>query len=205
MGIPGQQYFAGTHLNPLVTWWSRSGAFFDYINRSQWMLMQGRFVADVLYYYGDHVPNYTQLRASNPTGLGVGYDYDVITEEALLSRVSVEGGWLVLPDGTRYRMLALPPHETISLPARLNSCPVAPLWALMDPFLHQRFIRARSGATGHFLSISCPIMVPPEGLPDVSLSPPPEGSACAGAFGSSVTFEGFSPGCLRGSGPAPDS
>jgi len=116
MGIPGQQYFAGTHLNPLVTWWSRSGPFFDYINRSQWMLMQGRFVADVLYYYGDHVPNYTQLRASDPTGLGAGYDYDVITEEALLSRVSIEDGWLVLPDGTRYRMLALPPHETISLP-----------------------------------------------------------------------------------------
>ena len=116
MGVPGQQYFAGTHLNPLVTWWSRSRPFFDYINRSQWMLMQGRFVADVLYYYGDHVPNYTQLRASDPTGLGAGYDYDVVTEEALLSRVRVEDGWLVLPDGMRYRMLALPPHETISLP-----------------------------------------------------------------------------------------
>ena len=116
MGVPGQQYFAGTHLNPLVTWWSRSRPFFDYINRSQWMLMQGRFVADVLYYYGDHVPNYTQLRASDPTGLGAGYDYDVITEEALLSRVAVEDGWLVLPDGTRYRLLALPPYETISLP-----------------------------------------------------------------------------------------
>jgi len=117
MGIPGQQYFAGTHLNPLVTWWSRSRPFFDYINRSQWMLMQGRFVADVLYYYGDHVPNYTQLRASDPTGLGRGYDYDVVTEEALLSRVRVVDGGLELPDGTRYRMLALPPYETISLPA----------------------------------------------------------------------------------------
>ncbi len=116
MGVPGQQYFAGTHLNPLVTWWSRSKPFFDYINRSQWMLMQGRFVADVLYYYGDHVPNYTQLRASDSAGLGAGYDYDVVTEEALLSRVAVEDGWLVLPDGTRYRILALPPHETISLP-----------------------------------------------------------------------------------------
>jgi len=116
MGIPGQQYFAGTHLNPLVTWWKHSRPFFDYINRSQWMLMQGLFVADVLYYYGDHVPNYTQLRASDPAGLGAGYDYDVVTEEALLSRVGVEHGWLVLPDGMRYRMLALPPHETISLP-----------------------------------------------------------------------------------------
>jgi len=116
MGVPGQQYFAGTHLNPLVTWWKHSRPFFDYINRSQWMLMQGRFVADVLYYYGDHVPNYAQLRANDPASLGAGYDYDVITEEALLSRVSVEDGWLVLPEGLRYRMLALPPHESVSLP-----------------------------------------------------------------------------------------
>jgi hypothetical protein len=116
MGVPGQQYFAGTHMNPLVTWWKHSRAFFDYINRTQWMLMQGLFVADVLYYYGDHVPNYAQLRASDPARLGAGYDYDVITEEALLSRVGVEDRWLVLPDGMRYRLLALPPRETISLP-----------------------------------------------------------------------------------------
>jgi hypothetical protein len=116
MGVPGQQYFAGTHLNPQVTWWEHSRPFFDYINRSQWMLMQGLFVADVLYYYGDHVPNYAQLRQSDPASLGAGYDYDVVTEEALLTRVSVEDGWLVLPDGMRYRMLALPPHASISLP-----------------------------------------------------------------------------------------
>jgi hypothetical protein len=115
MGTPGQQYFAGTHLNPLVTWWSRSDAFFQYINRCQWMLMQGLFVADVCYYYGDHVPNYTQLRASDPVGLGSGYDYDVITEEAILTRLSVEDGRLVLPDGMSYHMLVLPPHEGISL------------------------------------------------------------------------------------------
>jgi hypothetical protein len=116
MGVPGQQYFAGTHLNPLVTWWKRSRPFFDTINRTQWMLLQGLFVADVLYYYGDHVPNYARLRASDPARLGAGYDYDVISEEALLARVRVEDGRLVLPDGMSYRLLALPPHEAISLP-----------------------------------------------------------------------------------------
>jgi hypothetical protein len=63
-GMPGIQYFAGAHLNPNSTWWSRSGPFFDYINRCQWMLQQGLFVADAAYYYGDHVPNFTQLNAS---------------------------------------------------------------------------------------------------------------------------------------------
>jgi len=116
MGIPGQQYFAGTHLNPLVTWWSRSEPFFAYINRCQWMLQQGLFVADVCYYYGDHVPNYAQLRTSDPAKLGPGYDYDVITEDAILNRLSCRDGRLVLPDGMSYRMLALASHESISLP-----------------------------------------------------------------------------------------
>ena len=116
MGIPGQQYFAGTHLNPLVTWWSRSEPFFTYINRCQWMLQQGHFVADVCYYYGDHVPNYTQLRASDPAKIGPGYDYDVITEDAVLNRLSCKEGRLVLPDGMSYRLLVLAPHPSISLP-----------------------------------------------------------------------------------------
>jgi hypothetical protein len=116
MGVPGQQYFAGTHLNPLVTWWSRSKPFFDYINRCQWMLMQGRFVADACYYYGDHVPNYAQLRASDPAKLGHGYDYDVVTEETVLTGLAVKEGRLVLPNGMSYRLLVLPPREIISLP-----------------------------------------------------------------------------------------
>ena len=115
-GIPGQQYFAGTHLNPKVTWWSRSAPFFSYIDRCQWMLQQGLFVADVAYYYGDHVPNFTQLKKSDPAHGLPGYDYDVITEEALLTRASVKNGRIVLPDGMSYRVLVLPDRDVISLP-----------------------------------------------------------------------------------------
>lgn len=115
-GVPGQQYFAGTHLNPLVTWWEKSGPFFEYINRAQFMLQQGLFVADAAYYYGDHVPNFAQLRQSDPASVGRGYDYDVLTAEALLDRVSVRDGRLVLPDGMHYRLLVLPNREGISLP-----------------------------------------------------------------------------------------
>jgi len=115
-GIPGQQYFAGTHLNPKVTWWEKSGAFFDYLNRCQAMLQRGLPVADVLYYYGDHVPNFAQSRASDPAKIGMGYEYDVITEEALLNRVATREGKLLLPDGMQYRVLVLPPAPEISLP-----------------------------------------------------------------------------------------
>src|SRR5258708_2933071 len=116
MGIPGQQYFAGTHLNPNVTWWGKSAPFFTYLNRVQFMLQQGRFVADAWYYYGDHVPNFAQMRSSDPARLGYGYDYDVITEEAILTRLSAKNGRVALPDGLTYRVLVLPDESAISLP-----------------------------------------------------------------------------------------
>ena len=116
-GIPGQQYFAGTHLNPKVTWWEKSAPFFSYINRNQWMMQQGHFAADVLYYYGDQVPNFAQHKHTDPAHILPGYDYDVITEEALIERASVRGGRILLPDGMNYRMLVLPDRDVISLPA----------------------------------------------------------------------------------------
>ena len=115
-GMPGQQYFAGTHLNPNVTWWDKSGPFFAYINRCQWMLQQGIPVSDVAYYYGDDVPNFAQLRKSDPAREGEGYDYDVVTADVLLNRMKVSNGRLVLPEGVSYRLLALPERTVISLP-----------------------------------------------------------------------------------------
>ena len=115
-GIPGQQYFAGTHLNPKVTWWEKSAPFFSYIDRCEFLLQQGLFVADVAYYYGDHVPNFAQLKKSDPAKILPGYDYDVITEEALLARARVRDGKIVLPDGMSYRVLVLPDRDAISLP-----------------------------------------------------------------------------------------
>ncbi len=116
MGVPGQQYFAGTHLNPNVTWWSKSAPFFAYLNRCQFLLQQGQFVADVAYYYGDHVPNFAQLKESDPAHILPGYDYDVVTEEVILTRMTVHDGRLVLPDGMSYRVLVLPNRPNISLP-----------------------------------------------------------------------------------------
>jgi len=115
-GVPGQQYFAGSHLNPKVTWWEKSAPFFSYIDRCEFLLQQGHFAADVLYYYGDHVPNFSQLKSSDPTHIQPGYDYDVITAEALIERASVREGKIYLPDGMNYRLLVLPDRDQISLP-----------------------------------------------------------------------------------------
>ncbi len=119
MGLPGQEYFAGTHFNPNVTWWDKAGPFIAYMNRCQYVLQQGEFVADVLYYYGDHVPNLAQRKEADPAGALPGFDYDVINEESLCSGVDVRSGELVLAHGMRYKILVLPDHATLS-PAALE-------------------------------------------------------------------------------------
>ncbi len=116
MGRPGQEYFAGTHFNPNVTWWPSSGAFTRYMARCQVVAQQGRFVADVLYYYGDHVPNIARRKGDDPAKALPGFDYDVINEE-LLPKLSMRDGRLALPSGMRYRLLALPDHRVLSLKA----------------------------------------------------------------------------------------
>ena len=116
MGLPGQDMFAGTHFNPNSTWWGKSHAFLTYLNRCQYLLQQGLFVADACYYYGDHVPNFAQLKKSDPARVLPGYDYDVATEEVVLTRMEVQDGRIVLPDGMSYRVLVLPDRSNISLP-----------------------------------------------------------------------------------------
>lgn len=116
MGLPGQEYFAGTHINPQVTWWNYADPFFDYMARVQLLAQQGRFQADVLYYYGDHVPNIAALKESDPAGALPGYDYDVTNEDVLL-RLSVHNGRITVPGGVRYRLLVLPDHRVLSLAA----------------------------------------------------------------------------------------
>ena len=113
-GKPGYEYYAGTHFNPQITWWEQADAWTRYIARCQFLLQQGRFAADVCYYYGDQVPNSVPLRHVDPS-LGPGYDYDVTNAEALLARMSVCDGRIVLPDGMSYRVLVLPDRETIDL------------------------------------------------------------------------------------------
>ena len=117
MGIPGQEYFAGTHFNPQVTWWDEAPALIDYFKRCQYLAQQGDFVADVVYYYGDHIPNIATLKESDPAGALPGFDYDVLSEELLLSSLTVENGRLALPSGMEYRVLVLPDHRVLSLGA----------------------------------------------------------------------------------------
>jgi len=110
-GKPGSEYFAGTHINPNVTWFAQAGPFIEYLARCQFMLRQGRFVSDVCAYIGDkpyqHWGRGSDWSQRATIHLPTGYTYDLINTEVLLDRLSVSNGNLVLPDGMSYRILAV--------------------------------------------------------------------------------------------------
>lgn len=116
-GVPGNVYFAGTHLNPQVTWWELCDGFTGYLNRCQFLLQQGLPVSDVLYFYGENVPSFVRLKCDDPANVAPDYDYDVINLDALLTRTSVQSGRITLPDGTSYALLVLPSAGSYGLPA----------------------------------------------------------------------------------------
>lgn len=113
-GKPGWVYGAGTHLTPNLAWWSKAGAFVDYLSRCSFMLQQGLFVADVCYYYGDQGYNFVGPKHQDRSP-GFGYDYDVANPEVVLKRMNVRDGRITLPDGMKYEVLVLPQREDIDL------------------------------------------------------------------------------------------
>lgn len=116
-GLPGNEYFAGTHINPNITWWKQSDAFLLYLNRSQFLLQQGYAVDDALYFYGDQVPNFVRLKRDDPARVLPGYDYDVTNEDALLRTLSIRAGGIATPGGNEYRILVLPISHRLSFAA----------------------------------------------------------------------------------------
>ncbi len=100
----------GTHFNRNITWAEQAKPFISYLSRSQFMLSQGRFVADFAYLLDEEVPSSQPfwgagLQPAPPEG----FDYDTINADVLLNRISVSAdGRMALPDGMSYRVLVLP-------------------------------------------------------------------------------------------------
>lgn len=114
-GLPGREYFAGTHLNPNTTWWKQAGPVLLAMNRAQFLVQQGRPVSDLLYYHGEQVPGFARLKSDDPAHVLPGYDYDVVSEDALLHRMIAAAGGLRTPEGLRYHALALSRSGALSL------------------------------------------------------------------------------------------
>lgn len=110
-GKPGYNYPFGTVFGTFQPWWQVSRGFFDYLSRASYLLQQGRFVADVLYYYGDQAPNFVK-EATIRKLVGAGYDFDAVNSEKLL-QLEFKNGFFTLPHGQRYRLLVLPDQPTM--------------------------------------------------------------------------------------------
>ncbi|HYG24008.1 MAG TPA: glycosyl hydrolase [Verrucomicrobiae bacterium] len=107
----------GFHFDRNNTWFEHSGPWLAYIARSQFLLQQGTFVADVLYFTGEGSP---QMSKRITPELPPGYQFDAIDAETLLRSAHVENGTIVLESGARYRVLAMPPDLNAMTPQILR-------------------------------------------------------------------------------------
>lgn len=87
------------------TWAEQAAPWVTYLARSSYLLQQGHFVADVIYYYGQD-SNITALYGKELPPIPEGYAFDFVNADAL-RKLTVEGGRLVTASGMSYRLLAL--------------------------------------------------------------------------------------------------
>ena len=113
----------GLHYERTETWWEQSRAWHTYLARCQFLLQQGRPVADICLLspegspqtidrqqsFSSQAPGYEGQPFDRP-----GHNFDLCPPEVLLSRMTVKHGRLALPDGPSYAMLALPRSETMT-------------------------------------------------------------------------------------------
>ncbi|MFH1006251.1 MAG: glycosyl hydrolase [Candidatus Latescibacterota bacterium] len=105
----------GVNFSRMNTWWGKPAkAYVGYLRRCQDMLQQGRYVADILYFYGEGAPNTLPSKPLIRPALPDGYSYDGCDAGTLLSRVEVKDGRLTLPDGMSYRILVLKEDHRMS-------------------------------------------------------------------------------------------
>ena len=107
---PGMSAWFGNDFHRKNTWFSQMGLFTDYLRRTNFMLQQGTYVADVAYFIGEDAPKMTGL--IDPA-LPKGYAFDYINAEVLMTRATVQNGRLTLPDGMNYGLLVLPDQQSM--------------------------------------------------------------------------------------------
>jgi hypothetical protein len=108
--VPGINAWFGTEFNRNNTWFDYMDGWIASFRRAQAVLQRGHYVADLAYFTGEDAPKETGIL--NPS-LPPGYNYDFINGEVIRRDLQVKEGRFVLPDGISYRLLVLPPLETM--------------------------------------------------------------------------------------------
>ncbi len=107
---PGIDAWFGTEFNRKNTWFPHMDLLTMYHRRCNFMLQQGENVADIAYYIGEDNP---VMRGAMEPRLPRGFNYDFINAEVIVRDMMVKDGKLLLPNGTTYSVLVLPPQETM--------------------------------------------------------------------------------------------
>lgn len=102
-------------LNRTNTFWEYSRDFWDYQNRSSFLMRQGMSVIDLCLYLGDNAP--VRILTHRLPVIPAGFDFDAFSTDALFTRMEVKEGRIVLPDGVSYQMMVLPRNGEITLEA----------------------------------------------------------------------------------------
>ena len=106
----------GQWFNRNETWAEQAGAWVDYLARSSYMLQQGHFAADIIYFYGED-SNLTAIFNDKAPDMPAGYGFDYINADGLIHELNVKDGRITTKSGMNYRVLALDPYSKhMSLP-----------------------------------------------------------------------------------------
>lgn len=107
----------GQWFNRNETWANEAGPWVTYLARTSYMLQQGHFGADVIYFYGED-SNLTAIYQHRSPDLPAGYGFDYVNADALIHVLKVGAdGRITTPGGTTYRVLGLAPYSRhMSLP-----------------------------------------------------------------------------------------
>jgi hypothetical protein len=106
----------GQWFNRNETWANEAGAWVDYLARTSYLLQQGHFGADLIYFYGED-SNLTAIFANKSPDVPSGYGFDYINADGLIHVLSVADGKITTPGGTTYQVLGLDPYSRhMSLP-----------------------------------------------------------------------------------------
>lgn len=98
------------------TWAEQASPWISYLSRSCYLLQQGRFVADIAYFYGEN-SNITAIYGDHFPDLPAGYSFDYVNADALMHWFFSAQGRLMTRSGMSYRILVLDPQVTrMSLP-----------------------------------------------------------------------------------------
>jgi hypothetical protein len=108
----------GVHWDRGQTWWPMVPAYHRYVSRCQFLLQQGRTVADILYLTPESAPHVFLPPKSALSGSDFlpdrrGYNFDGCDPGQLMD-ASVKDGRVTFPSGASYRMLVLPAYRTMT-------------------------------------------------------------------------------------------